>query len=136
MYNIQKTNLATIRQDLLKDRAVIRRHQVLHNDRAGRLTPPDTDAFTLRGVEHLVSARTLERLCEGKMRLIREVLEEQEQYRQQHCAHTGSCVIPAECTVDDYFLRLATLSSSMSAEATARAIAQGASDEAFVLDSR
>lgn len=123
-----------IRQDLRKDRGVIRRHQVLHNDRAGRLVPPDTETFTSRGVEHLVSAQAFEKLCEGKMALIREVLEEQ--YRQQHRAvSTCSCVVPAE-DQEDCALRLAMLSSSMSAEATARAIAQGASDQAFVFDSR
>ena len=130
-YKIQRPNLATIRHDLLKDRAVVRRHQVLHNDRAGRLIPPDTETFTLRGVEHLASARAFEELYENKTRLIREVL--QEQYRQQHrVTSTGSCVIPAE---DHCSLRLAMLSSSMSAEATARAIARGASDQAYVFDS-
>ena len=67
---MQSPNLATIRHDLLKDQAVIRRHQVLHNDRAGRLIPPDTETFTLRGVEHLASARAFEELYENKTRLV------------------------------------------------------------------
>lgn len=69
------------------------------------------------------------------MRLIREVLEEQfrQRQQQQHCVSTCSFVVPAEDQDDQHFLRLAMLSYSLSAEATDRAIAQGAADQAFIL---
>ena len=68
------------------------------------------------------------------MRLTREVLEEQfrQRQQQQHCVSTCSFVVPVE-DQDDHFLRLAMLSYSLSAEATDRAIAQGAADQAFIL---
>lgn len=72
-----------------------------------------------------MSPRTFETLLEDKTRLIREVIEEQHRYK--HRIVDGA--------LEDVSSRLAVISSSMSAKAAHRAIAQGAADEAFVDES-
>ena len=70
-----------------------------------------------------MSPRTFETSLEDKTRLIREVIEEQRRYKRYGGA------------LEDVSFRLAVISSSMSAKAAHRAIAQGAADEAFVDES-
>ena len=90
----------------------------------GSLVPDSYDSITSRGIEQLLSGQVFHDLCQEKTRVIRAILEEQHKQHQQIVAGMLKKSDP---------LRLAAVSSGLSADAVARSIAKGAADQAFVV---